>query len=134
LTRAGVEIGVASTKAFVTQLIALLLLALALRHQSNRIVRDEKIEADLVEQLKHMPALVRKVLKQDENLGRWALSFTNKQHAIFIGRGALYHIALEGALKMKEISYIHGEGYPAGELKHGPLALVDCSMPVIATV
>lgn len=131
LTRAGVEIGVASTKAFVSQLIALFLLALSLRHHQDK---DEHLEVELVQQLHHLPSLIRKVLQQDAEISNWAKSFTNKQHAIFIGRGGLYPIALEGALKMKEISYIHAEGYPSGELKHGPLALVDSTMPVITTV
>lgn len=129
LTRAGVEIGVASTKAFITQLTALFLLGLVLRQMHNT---DDTLEKELVEQLQHMPALVQKVLHQDAAIAHWAKSFTHKEHAIFLGRGALYPIALEGALKMKEISYIHAEGYPAGELKHGPLALVDHNMPVIA--
>ncbi|MBV9576881.1 MAG: isomerizing glutamine--fructose-6-phosphate transaminase, partial [Gammaproteobacteria bacterium] len=131
LTRAGVEIGVASTKAFITQLTALFLLALSLKHEQGG---DEKLAAELIEQLHHLPALVKKVLQQDLLIADWAKAFINKQHAIFIGRGALYPIALEGALKMKEISYIHAEGYPSGELKHGPLALVDNTMPVISTV
>lgn len=130
LTRAGVEIGVASTKAFVTQLVALFLLALALRRVRNK---DEQFEAELVGQLEHLPGSIEKVLRHDAAIIEWAKSFVNKQHAIFLGRGPLYPIALEGALKMKEISYIHAEGYPSGELKHGPLALVDESMPVIAT-
>jgi glutamine---fructose-6-phosphate transaminase (isomerizing) len=128
LTRAGVEIGVASTKAFVTQLTALFLLALSLRRKQI----NDHLEAELVEQLQHLPGLVQKVLQQDAAIENWAKAFTDKEHAIFIGRGALYPIALEGALKMKEISYIHAEGYPSGELKHGPLALVDNNMPVIA--
>ncbi len=130
LTRAGVEIGVASTKAFVTQLTSLFLLVLALYHQRDG---GSALEAELVRQLAHMPALVEKVLQQDTAIVNWSRAFTNKEHAIFIGRGALYPIALEGALKMKEISYIHAEGYPSGELKHGPLALVDSNMPVIST-
>jgi len=131
LTRAGVEIGVASTKAFITQLTTLFLLTLTLRRQR---VADDTLEIELVEQLNHLPALVKKILQQDTAIAHWATAFTNKEHAIFIGRGTLFPIALEGALKMKEISYIHAEGYPAGELKHGPLALVDTTMPVIATV
>lgn len=130
LTRAGVEIGVASTKAFVTQLTALFLLALSLRRAKQN---SSELEKELTAALKHLPVLVEKVLQQDASVASWAKSFTDKQHAIFIGRGALYPIALEGALKMKEISYIHAEGYPSGELKHGPLALVDTNMPVIAT-
>ncbi|EKD70297.1 MAG: hypothetical protein ACD_46C00576G0004 [uncultured bacterium] len=131
LTRAGVEIGVASTKAFLTQLTALFLLALTLRrvHQPN----DRELEKELTQHLMNLPALVKKVLSQDVTISNWAKAFTDKNHAIFIGRGTLYPIALEGALKMKEISYIHAEGYPSGELKHGPLALVDNNMPVIAT-
>lgn len=131
LTRAGVEIGVASTKAFVTQLTSLFLLVLALRKKRDD---NAQLEAELVEQLCHLPILIEKVLLQDASIATWAKVFTNKEHAIFIGRGALYPIALEGALKMKEISYIHAEGYPSGELKHGPLALVDNNMPVISTV
>lgn len=131
LTRAGVEIGVASTKAFVTQLTSLFLLAQVLRRTHQQ---DQELEKDLVIQLRHLPALINEVLKQDEAIKELAKSFADTQHALFLGRGSLFPIALEGALKMKEISYIHAEGYPAGELKHGPLALVDNSMPVIATV
>lgn len=131
LTRAGVEIGVASTKAFITQLTSLFLLALVLRRTHNP---DEQVEKELVASLRHLPILVQQVLQQNPAMKAWAKSFSDKQHALFLGRGALYPIALEGALKMKEISYIHAEGYPAGELKHGPLALVDNNMPVIATV
>ena len=131
LTRAGIEIGVASTKAFVTQLTALFLLALTLRAQR---AQDAALEAEVVQQLQHLPTLIQKVLHQDTAIANWAKAFTNKEHAIFISRGMLYPIALEGALKMKEISYIHAEGYPSGELKHGPLALVDSNMPVITTV
>ena len=131
LTRAGIEIGVASTKAFITQLTALFLFALSLRRYHSK---DNHIESEIVAQLQHLPSLVQKVLQQNATIMNWAKSFTNKEHAIFIGRGAMYPIALEGALKMKEISYIHAEGYPAGELKHGPLALVDNNMPVIASV
>lgn len=131
LTRAGVEIGVASTKAFTTQLVSLFLLALVLRRQHGY---DDVLEQELVLQLEHLPVLVQTVLKQDEAVANWSKSFLNKENALFLGRGSLYPIALEGALKMKEISYIHAEGYPSGELKHGPLALVDTNMPVIATV
>lgn len=131
LTRAGVEIGVASTKAFITQLAALFLLALSLRREQGG---NDQLEKELVEQLNLLPALAKNVLQHDTLIADWAKAFINKQHAIFIGRGALYPIALEGALKMKEISYIHAEGYPSGELKHGPLALVDNAMPVISTV
>lgn len=131
LTRAGVEIGVASTKAFVTQLTSLFLLVLALRRKRKD---SEQQDLELITELRHLPALVEKVLQQDAAIATWAKAFTHKEHAIFIGRGVLYPIALEGALKMKEISYIHAEGYPSGELKHGPLALVDNSMPVISTI
>ncbi|OGT37727.1 MAG: glutamine--fructose-6-phosphate aminotransferase [Gammaproteobacteria bacterium RIFCSPHIGHO2_12_FULL_37_14] len=131
LTRAGVEIGVASTKAFVTQLIALLLFALTLRRKRGL---DQQLEMKLVEQLQALPGLIQKVLQKDTVITEWARFFTDKEHALFISRGALYPIALEGALKMKEISYIHAEGYSSGELKHGPLALVDNNMPVIATI
>ena len=132
LTRAGVEIGVASTKSFVTQLIALFLLVLTLGKKRHHV--HEKLELELIETLHHLPNLIHQVLQKDNEIMHWASSFMHKQHAIFIGRNALYPIALEGALKMKEISYIHAEGYPSGELKHGPLALVDNNMPVIATV
>lgn len=131
LTRAGVEIGVASTKAFITQLISLFLLALILRRQR---VDDDALEVELIAQLQHLPTLIQSVLAEDCAILNWATSLTTKQHAIFIARGLLYPIALEGALKMKEISYIHAEGYPSGELKHGPLALVDTNMPVIVPV
>jgi len=131
LTRAGVEIGVASTKAFVTQLTSLFLLVLALRKEHHD---SEKLQSELITELRHLPALIETVLQQDAAILQWAKGFTHKEHAIFIGRGVLYPVALEGALKMKEISYIHAEGYPSGELKHGPLALVDNSMPVISTI
>jgi glucosamine--fructose-6-phosphate aminotransferase (isomerizing) len=131
LTRAGVEIGVASTKAFVTQLVSLFLFTLSLLKAKKQ---DAGLETELVKHLQQLPALVRSVLQQNETIASWSKTFINKNHAIFLGRGPLYPIALEGALKMKEISYIHAEGYPAGELKHGPLALVDSNMPVIATV
>lgn len=130
LTRAGMEIGVASTKAFITQLTSLFLFVLSLR-QVNSPSESNK---ELVAELEHLPGLVDQVLQKDAAIAHWASAFTNKQHAIFLGRGQMYPIALEGALKMKEISYIHAEGYPSGELKHGPLALVDNNMPVISTV
>jgi glutamine---fructose-6-phosphate transaminase (isomerizing) len=120
---------VASTKGFIAQLVALFLLTLSLR--KTRAV-DDQLEVECVKQLEHLPALARKVLQQEEFIINWAKSLTDKQHAIFLGRGALYPIALEGALKMKEISYVHAEAYPAGELKHGPLALIDETMPVFA--
>lgn len=128
LTRAGVEIGVASTKAFTTQLIALFLLALTLQKKQRP---DREIESHLIKSLIHLPDLVRKTLQLNKEILSWAKSLTDKQHAIFIGRDTLYPIAIEGALKMKEISYIHAEAYPSGELKHGPLALVDNNMPII---
>jgi glutamine---fructose-6-phosphate transaminase (isomerizing) len=129
LTRAGPEIGVASTKAFTTQLAALGMLVIALaRHRSA----DAERERGLVIRLIELPGLVEKTLELDGVIARLAERFADKHHALFLGRGALYPIALEGALKLKEISYIHAEGYPAGELKHGPLALVDSDMPVVA--
>jgi len=129
LTRAGPEIGVASTKAFTTQLAALGMLVIALaRHHSA----DAERERGLVTRLIELPALVEKTLELDPVIHRLAERFAGKHHALFLGRGALYPIAMEGALKLKEISYIHAEAYPAGELKHGPLALVDADMPVVA--
>ena len=129
LTRAGPEIGVASTKAFTTQLTALGMLVVALaRHQGG----DAERERSLVGRLIELPAMVERTLALDRVIHRLAERFADKRHALFLGRGALYPIALEGALKLKEISYIHAEGYPAGELKHGPLALVDADMPVVA--
>lgn len=129
LTRAGIEIGVASTKAFLTQLIALLLLTVSLKKEK---IAEESDHTNLMAELEQLPELIRKLFQKDAQIAAWAKLFTDKQHAIFIGRSVLYPIALEGALKMKEISYIHAEGYPGGELKHGPLALVDSKMPVIA--
>jgi len=130
LTRAGPEIGVASTKAFTTQLAALFLLAATLAKLSGRLSSEE--EAQHLTALRHLPLAVQKVVALEPEIERWALRFAAKQHALFLGRGPHYPIALEGALKLKEISYIHAEAYPAGELKHGPLALVDSDMPVIA--
>jgi glucosamine--fructose-6-phosphate aminotransferase (isomerizing) len=130
ITRAGPEIGVASTKAFTTQLAALFLLTLALARQKGHL--SEAKEAEHLQSLRHLPVAVKKVLALEPEIARWAERFAHKQHALFLGRGHHYPIALEGALKLKEISYIHAEGYPAGELKHGPLALVDKDMPVIA--
>ena len=124
LTRAGVEIGVASTKAFTTQLAALLMLAAAL-------CRDDRAKAVLAE-LQQLPASCERVLNINEDVKSLAGFFVNKEHALFLGRGVQYPVAREGALKLKEISYIHAEAYPAGELKHGPLALVDANMPVVA--
>ncbi len=129
LTRAGPEIGVASTKAFTTQLAALSMLTVALaRHHGA----DAEREHGLVTRLVELPGLIEKALTLDPVIHRLAERFADKHHALFLGRGALYPIAMEGALKLKEISYIHAESYPAGELKHGPLALVDVDMPVIA--
>ncbi len=129
MTQAGPEIGVASTKAFTTQLTALMLLTLAL----GRVMGlDEHVQADLVTALRGLPGLVARVLELDPAIERLSMAFAEKHHALFLGRGAHFPIALEGALKLKEISYIHAEAYPAGELKHGPLALVDSEMPVIS--
>jgi glucosamine--fructose-6-phosphate aminotransferase (isomerizing) len=129
LTRAGPEIGVASTKAFTTQLTALGLLTVALG--KNHLL-DAAQERDLISQLLQLPRLVDETLKLDGAIQTLAESFVDKPHALFLGRGPLHAIALEGALKLKEISYIHAEGYAAAELKHGPLALVDEDMPVVA--
>ncbi len=129
ITRAGVEIGVASTKAFTTQLTALFLLTLTLAKVKGRLTAEE--EAQYMKQLRHVPQAVSAVLALEPQVIAWADRFVSKQHALFLGRGEHYPIALEGALKLKEISYIHAEAYPAGELKHGPLALVDESIPVV---
>ncbi|NGP53497.1 glutamine--fructose-6-phosphate transaminase (isomerizing) [Thioalkalivibrio sp. XN8] len=128
MTRAGPEIGVASTKAFTTQLAALSLLGLALARRNGL---DAETEADLVRQLAGVPALLEKILEMDPAIELLAERFVDKHNALFLGRGIQFPVALEGALKLKEISYIHAEAYPAGELKHGPLALVDDDMPVI---
>jgi glutamine---fructose-6-phosphate transaminase (isomerizing) len=130
LTRAGPEIGVASTKAFTTQLAALFLLALTLAKTHQRLPAIQ--EAQHVGQLRHLPAALRAVLAAEPAFQSWARQFVDKNHTLFLGRGIHYPIALEGALKLKEISYIHAEAYAAGELKHGPLALVDAKMPVVA--
>ncbi|TAJ22413.1 MAG: glutamine--fructose-6-phosphate transaminase (isomerizing) [Rugosibacter sp.] len=130
LTRAGPEIGVASTKAFTTQLAALFLLAATLAKQVGRLTPEAEVRH--LTALRHLPVAVQKVLAGETDIKAWAAQFANKHHALFLGRGQHYPIALEGALKLKEISYIHAEGYPAGELKHGPLALVDKDMPVIS--
>ncbi len=130
LTRAGPEIGVASTKAFTTQLTALFLLALVLAKLRKRITPAR--EAEWVAALRHLPNAVQHVLGLEKQVAAWAEKFAAKHHALFLGRGMHYPIAMEGALKLKEISYIHAEAYPAGELKHGPLALVDSDMPVVA--
>ena len=129
LTRAGVEIGVASTKAFTTQLLALYMLAHALAKARGRL--DAAHEAAAVKALRHLPAAVQNVLALEPQIIAWAESFARRENALFLGRGLHYPIALEGALKLKEISYIHAEAYPAGELKHGPLALVTEAMPVV---
>lgn len=129
ITRAGVEIGVASTKAFTTQLAALYLLALAICKEKGRLTPEREEQA--IRELRHLPKSMDVVLKQEPEIKKWAELFADKNNALFLGRGAHYPIALEGALKLKEISYIHAEGYPAGELKHGPLALVDGNMPVV---
>jgi len=128
-TRAGAEIGVASTKAFTTQLVALFTLAATLAKLRGRLPGAE--EAGLVEALRHLPGSVQHALNLEPQIVAWAERFAPKEHALFLGRGVHYPIALEGALKLKEISYIHAEAYPAGELKHGPLALVDADMPVV---
>ena len=129
LTRAGAEIGVASTKAFTTQLVALFALTGVLAKLRGTI--DEAQEAAYLEELRHLPGSIQYALNLEPQVALWAEKFAPKQHALFLGRGRHYPIALEGALKLKEISYIHAEAYPAGELKHGPLALVDEDMPVV---
>ncbi len=129
MTRAGPEIGVASTKAFTTQLVSLMLLVIAL---GRRHAMPEHVEEALVNHLISLPAKVEDVLALDDKIKEVAEQFGDKNHALFLGRGTQYPVAMEGALKLKEISYIHAEAYPAGELKHGPLALVDANMPVIA--
>lgn len=129
ITRAGPEIGVASTKAFTTQLSALFLLTLLLAKANQRL--SEAAEKAYLDELRHLPIAVDKVLGLEPSIKAWSKHFANKNHALFLGRGRHYPIALEGALKLKEISYIHAEAYPAGELKHGPLALVDSEMPVV---
>ena len=130
LTRAGPEIGVASTKAFTTQLAALFLLALVTARARGRL--DFDTERAYLKALRHLPAAMTRVLAVEEEVLTWARRFATKEHALFLGRGIHWPIAMEGALKLKEISYIHAEAYAAGELKHGPLALVDKNMPVVA--
>jgi glucosamine--fructose-6-phosphate aminotransferase (isomerizing) len=127
MTQAGPEIGVASTKAFTTQLVALMLLTLSLRK-----TRGDERETALVQALRGLPAVLDSALAMDGPIAQLSEAFAEKHHALFLGRGTQFPIALEGALKLKEISYIHAEAYPAGELKHGPLALVDADMPVVA--
>ena len=129
MTRAGPEIGVASTKAFTTQLVALMLLVIVLGRRNGLSAEEE---ARYVDGLEKLPGEIDRVLKLDKPIQLLAEQFADKHNALFLGRGAQYPVAMEGALKLKEISYIHAEAYPAGELKHGPLALVDASMPVIA--
>jgi glucosamine--fructose-6-phosphate aminotransferase (isomerizing) len=130
VTRAGVEIGVASTKAFTTQLVGLFLLSLALAQVRGHL--DDETEAVHLKALRHLPVAVQSVLALEPQVIAWSEEFARKENALFLGRGAHYPVALEGALKLKEISYIHAEAYPAGELKHGPLALVTSAMPVVA--
>ena len=129
LTRAGVEIGVASTKAFTTQLTALFLLTLTLAKLRGKL--SAEAEAEYLKDLRHLPMAISSVLALEPQIIAWADAFARKENALFLGRGLHYPIALEGALKLKEISYIHAEAYPAGELKHGPLALVTEEMPVV---
>jgi glucosamine--fructose-6-phosphate aminotransferase (isomerizing) len=129
MTRAGPEVGVASTKAFTTQLVALLLLVLALGRRHG-LTRER--EAQIVGELETLSEQVAQALKLENDIRRWAELFGDKQHALYLGRGPQYPVAMEGALKLKEISYIHAEAYPSGELKHGPLALIDDEMPVVA--
>ncbi|MGJ0483849.1 MAG: glutamine--fructose-6-phosphate transaminase (isomerizing) [Methylomicrobium sp.] len=128
MTRAGPEIGVASTKSFTAQLTALMLLVIAI---GRRFMLSEALERQITDELFNLPAEIEQVLQLNDQIRSLAELFTEKRHALFLGRGSHYPIALEGALKLKEISYIHAEAYPAGELKHGPLALIDSAMPVI---
>jgi glucosamine--fructose-6-phosphate aminotransferase (isomerizing) len=130
ITRAGVEIGVASTKAFSTQLAGLFLLTLALAKQRGHLSSAQ--EAQHLKDMRHLPVALQAVLALEPQIISWAHDFARMENALFLGRGLHYPIALEGALKLKEISYIHAEAYPAGELKHGPLALVTSAMPVVA--
>jgi glucosamine--fructose-6-phosphate aminotransferase (isomerizing) len=129
LTQAGPEIGVASTKAFTTQLVALMLLTLSIGQVHGSL--DKALEAELVDELRRLPTRLGEALAMDSVVEKVSELFAEKHHALFLGRGAQYPVAMEGALKLKEISYIHAEAYPAGELKHGPLALVDSDMPVV---
>ena len=128
-TKAGPEISVASTKAFTAQLVSLLLLTIAL---ANRRGFTEAQEAEIIHELRALPARIEAVLQMDKEIAKLAENFADKDHVLLLGRGTHYPIALEGALKLKEISYIHADAYPAGELKHGPLALIDAKMPTIA--
>jgi glucosamine--fructose-6-phosphate aminotransferase (isomerizing) len=129
ITRAGVEIGVASTKAFTTQLAGLFLLTLTLAKTRARL--NAETESQHLKAMRHLPLALQSVLALEPQVIAWAQDFANKENALFLGRGMHYPIAMEGALKLKEISYIHAEAYPAGELKHGPLALVTSAMPVV---
>ena len=129
ITRAGIEVGVASTKAFTTQLVALFLLTLTLAQSKGRL--SDAGEAEHIKALRHLPLAISAVLALEPQIIAWSEEFARKENALFLGRGLHYPIALEGALKLKEISYIHAEAYPAGELKHGPLALVTKEMPVV---
>jgi glucosamine--fructose-6-phosphate aminotransferase (isomerizing) len=129
LTHAGPEIGVASTKAFTTQLVALMLVVIALGQRSAMSVKKEQ---QIISELRELPVKIAEALELDQRIEKIAEKFASKKHALFLGRGTHYPIAMEGALKLKEISYIHAEAYPAGELKHGPLALIDSEVPVIA--
>jgi glucosamine--fructose-6-phosphate aminotransferase (isomerizing) len=129
LTQAGPEIGVASTKAFTTQIVALLLLALGLRRAKGL---SDGTDEQLIAELQRLPLAVEQVLRIDRQLYREALDHLSAADSLYLGRGILYPIALEGALKLKELSYLHAEGYPAGEMKHGPIALVEDGFPVVA--
>jgi glucosamine--fructose-6-phosphate aminotransferase (isomerizing) len=130
LTRAGPEIGVASTKAFTTQLASLLLLTITLAKMRQKLSAQD--EQQMIMTLRHLPMALQHALQVESQVQAWAKSFAQKRHALFLGRGVHYPIAMEGALKLKEISYVHAEAYAAGELKHGPLALVDDEMPIVA--
>ena len=129
ITRAGMEIGVASTKAFTTQLAGLFLLTLALAQSKGKLTEAQ--EQEYLTAMRHLPVALQSVLALEPQVVSWAENFAKHQNALFLGRGMHYPIAMEGALKLKEITYIHAEAYPAGELKHGPLALVDNTMPVV---
>jgi glucosamine--fructose-6-phosphate aminotransferase (isomerizing) len=131
-THAGPEIGVASTKAFTTQIVALYLLALHMADALGRVSRDEMTGS--IQDLIELPGKIEELLSQTDVIERWARRYSNVQDFLYLGRGVLYPIALEGALKLKEISYIHAEGYAAGEMKHGPIALIDERMPVLVLV
>jgi glucosamine--fructose-6-phosphate aminotransferase (isomerizing) len=129
LTHAGPEIGVASTKAFTTQLVSLALLSVAMGKCHKQISKQQEVQ--IVDGLNHLPGLIAQTLKQQDQIKELAKTFKNKFNALFLGRGSMHAIAMEGALKLKEISYIHAEAFPAGELKHGPIALIDKNTPVI---